>query len=101
MLRPPRRSPLFPYTTLFRSPRYVKLPDIMKAKKKPLDTVALAALGVEQRQQLKLVRFEPPPQRQKGIRVKDAADRKSTRLNSSHVKISYAVFCLKKKIQRK
>lgn len=55
-------------------PRYVKLPDIMKAKKKPLDTLALAALGVEQRQQLKLVRFEPPPQRQKGIRVKDAGE---------------------------
>jgi electron transfer flavoprotein beta subunit len=55
-------------------PRYVKLPDIMKAKKKPLDTLTLAALGVEQRQQLKLVRFEPPPQRQKGIRVKDAAE---------------------------
>jgi electron transfer flavoprotein beta subunit len=55
-------------------PRYVKLPDIMKAKKKPLDTLTLASLGVEQRQQLKLVRFEPPPQRQKGIRVKDAAE---------------------------
>ena len=55
-------------------PRYVKLPDIMKAKKKPLDTLNLAALGVEPRQQLKLVRFEPPPQRQKGIRVKDAAE---------------------------
>ena len=55
-------------------PRYVKLPDIMKAKKKPLETLTLAALGVEQRQQLKLVRFEPPPQRQKGIRVKDAAE---------------------------
>ncbi len=55
-------------------PRYVKLPDIMKAKKKPLDTLTLAALGVEPRQQLKLVRFEPPPQRQKGIRVKDAAE---------------------------
>jgi electron transfer flavoprotein beta subunit len=55
-------------------PRYVKLPDIMKAKKKPLDIVPLATLGVEQRQQLKLVRFEPPPQRQKGIRVKDAAE---------------------------
>ena len=37
-------------------PRYVKLPDIMKAKKKPLETFTLAALGVEQRQQLKLVR---------------------------------------------
>jgi len=55
-------------------PRYVKLPDIMKAKKKPLDTLTLAALGVEPRQQLRLVRFEPPPQRQKGIRVKDAAE---------------------------
>jgi electron transfer flavoprotein beta subunit len=55
-------------------PRYVKLPDIMKAKKKPLDTLTLDALGVEQRQQLKLVRFEPPPQRQKGIRVKDASE---------------------------
>jgi len=55
-------------------PRYVKLPDIMKAKKKPLDTLTLAALGVEQRQQLKLVRFETPAQRQKGIRVKDAAE---------------------------
>ncbi len=55
-------------------PRYVKLPDIMKAKKKPLETLQLAALGVEPRQQLKLARFEPPPQRQKGIRVKDAAE---------------------------
>jgi len=55
-------------------PRYVKLPDIMKAKKKPLETLTLAGLGVEQRQQLKLVRFEPPPQRQKGVRVKDAAE---------------------------
>jgi electron transfer flavoprotein beta subunit len=55
-------------------PRYVKLPDIMKAKKKPLDTLTLASLGVEARQQLKLVRFEPPPQRQKGVRVKDAAE---------------------------
>jgi electron transfer flavoprotein beta subunit len=55
-------------------PRYVKLPDIMKAKKKPLDTVTLADLGVEPKEQLKLVRFEPPAQRQKGIRVKDAAE---------------------------
>jgi electron transfer flavoprotein beta subunit len=55
-------------------PRYVKLPEIMKAKKKPLDTVPLNTLGVEARQRLKLVRFEPPPQRQKGIKVKDAAE---------------------------
>ncbi len=55
-------------------PRYVKLPDIMKAKKKPLETLTLASLGVEHRQRLKLTRFEPPPQRQKGIKVKDAAE---------------------------
>lgn len=55
-------------------PRYVKLPDIMKAKKKPLETLTLAALEVQQRQRLKLTRFEPPPQRQKGIKVKDAAE---------------------------
>ena len=55
-------------------PRYVKLPDIMKAKKKPLDSLTLADLGVAARTQLKLVKFEPPPQRQKGIMVKDAAE---------------------------
>jgi electron transfer flavoprotein beta subunit len=55
-------------------PRYVKLPDIMKAKKKPLETLALNTLGVESKQQLKLVKFEPPAQRQKGVRVKDAAE---------------------------
>ena len=55
-------------------PRYVKLPDIMKAKKKPLETLALNTLGVETKQQLKLVKFEPPAQRQKGVRVKDAGE---------------------------
>lgn len=55
-------------------PRYVKLPDIMKAKKKPLETLPLAGLGVESRQGLKLVKFEPPAQRQKGVRVKDAGE---------------------------
>ena len=55
-------------------PRYVKLPDIMKAKKKPLESLTLAGLEVEARQQLKLVKFEPPPLRQKGVRVKDAAE---------------------------
>ena len=55
-------------------PRYVKLPDIMKAKKKPLEALTLEALGVQPRQRLKAVKFEPPPQRQKGIMVKDAAE---------------------------
>jgi electron transfer flavoprotein beta subunit len=55
-------------------PRYVKLPDIMKAKKKPLETLTLAGLGVEPRSQLKVVSFQPPPQRQKGVMVKDAGE---------------------------
>jgi electron transfer flavoprotein beta subunit len=51
-------------------PRYVKLPDIMKAKKKPLETLALGALGITPKQRVKPVKYEPPPQRQKGIMVK-------------------------------
>jgi electron transfer flavoprotein beta subunit len=55
-------------------PRYVKLPDIMKAKKKPLEVLPLASLGVATEARTKVVRFDPPPQRQKGIMVKDAAE---------------------------
>jgi len=63
------------FTTDLRlnEPRYVKLPDIMKAKKKPLDTLTLADLGVSARSRLKVLRVDPPSQRQKGIMVKDAA----------------------------
>src|SRR5437899_7714358 len=70
MLRRPPRSTLFPYTTLFRS---------------------IAACGSEQPAQ----QAPPPPQVTVAKPVK--RDRKSTRLNSSHLGISYAVFCLKKK----
>src|SRR5256885_5565544 len=68
MIRRPPRSTLFPYTTLFRSPRGARVdrPDAGAVR---------------------------PPQRPRG-------DRKSTRLNSSHLVISYAVFCLKKKMGR-
>jgi electron transfer flavoprotein beta subunit len=55
-------------------PRYVKLPDIMKAKRKPLDVTDLAALGVDATPMLKVLGFEPPPQRQKGVMVKTAAE---------------------------
>jgi len=55
-------------------PRYVKLPDIMKAKKKPLEVLPLASLGVPTAARTKVVRFDPPPQRQKGIMVKDAQE---------------------------
>jgi len=53
-------------------PRFVKLPDIMKAKRKPLDVIPLADLGVEIGNDLKVNTFTPPPQRAKGIMVEDA-----------------------------
>ncbi len=64
------------FTTDLRlnEPRYVKLPDIMKAKKKTLDVTDLAALGVTAATQLRVVRLDPPAQRQKGVFVKDAAE---------------------------
>jgi electron transfer flavoprotein beta subunit len=55
-------------------PRYVKLPDIMKAKKKPLDILDLASLGVQALQQVQMVKFEPPAQRSRGVMVKDAQE---------------------------
>ena len=55
-------------------PRFVKLPDIMKAKKKPLDIVAIADLGVDKAPQFKTVKYEAPSSRQKGVIVKDVAE---------------------------
>jgi electron transfer flavoprotein beta subunit len=55
-------------------PRYVKLPDIMKAKKKPLDTMSLGDFGVPEAPAFRTVRVEPPPQRSKGVMVKDVAE---------------------------
>ncbi|MGA0053973.1 MAG: electron transfer flavoprotein subunit beta/FixA family protein [Steroidobacteraceae bacterium] len=55
-------------------PRYVKLPDIMKAKKKPLDTLEPTALGVTPVEVVKSTHFEPPAARSKGIMVKDTQE---------------------------
>jgi len=55
-------------------PRYVKLPDIMKAKKKPLEVVELGSLGVGAEPGLKPVLTEPPKPRSKGVIVKDVAE---------------------------
>src|SRR2546430_12197937 len=93
MIRRPPRSTLFPYTTLFRS-----VPAFAEDERKP--GVALAAQHALVRRRHLLaenVRIKTPAMRvvERGI-----ADRKSTRLNSSHSQISYAVFCLKKKITR-
>src|SRR5690349_22940498 len=73
MIRRPPRSTLFPYTTLFRSRR---------ARRRPRPA-------------------RPPPSASGGWCPPPSRDRKSTRLNSSHVEISYAVFCLKKKKKKK
>lgn len=54
-------------------PRFVKLPDIMKAKKKPLDVLTVDELGVDAQSNLKVTKYAPPPQRQKGIKVESAA----------------------------
>src|SRR5256885_9585184 len=74
MIRRPPRSTLFPYTTLFRSVGSIKSNAIVLARDE-------AAIGIGAGQMSRV----------------DSSDRKSTRLNSSHLVISYAVFCLKKK----
>src|SRR5690349_24019180 len=85
MIRRPPRSTLFPYTTLFRS---IRVEDTMQRSRNPFT-------------------FQPDFDGPVGIflrpDVRDVVtgDRKSTRLNSSHVEISYAVFCLKKKKKKK
>jgi electron transfer flavoprotein beta subunit len=54
-------------------PRFVKLPDIMKAKRKPLDVIAFGELGVSAENDLQISLYAPPPTRQKGIMVEDTA----------------------------
>src|SRR3712207_8166179 len=86
MIRRPPRSTLFPYTTLFRS-RHCAVVVRHDAHARPPDEV-------EHGQVRRVVEHvEPGPPRL----AERAQDRKSTRLNSSHANISYAVFCLKKK----
>ncbi len=55
-------------------PRFIKLPDIMKAKAKPIETLQLADLGVESGDHLKTTRYAPPAKRSKGVMVKDVAE---------------------------
>src|SRR3712207_7887475 len=92
MIRRPPRSTLFPYTTLFRSGELVG--DLVEA-----DPREVGEHDLDQRPQpLRRRPDRRPHDRLLGDRsVEHAADRKSTRLNSSHANISYAVFCLKKK----
>src|SRR5256885_10761919 len=89
MIRRPPRSTLFPYTTLFRS--HETLVHGCRLEPKPLGEISgreLACLGGSFQCLAQVRRRREQPD----------LDRKSTRLNSSHLVISYAVFCLKKKV---
>src|SRR3712207_7395001 len=88
MIRRPPRSTLFPYTTLFRSPRDAGAGEV-------------AVVVIRRRQAVGDAQLVGPDvgggAGRAGVAVEVGRDRKSTRLNSSHANISYAVFCLKKK----
>src|SRR3712207_9377199 len=89
MIRRPPRSTLFPYTTLFRSAR---------RRAAPVERTRLAGpVGRDDRQGAQPGVAVGGRGRAPGARRERRQDRKSTRLNSSHANISYAVFCLKKK----
>src|SRR3712207_8216524 len=90
MIRRPPRSALFPYTTLFRSddlPKDERLIPIERTKS-PFDIFELTRIGTRS--------IQATDNQALNTFINDL-DRKSTRLNSSHANISYAVFCLKKK----
>src|SRR3712207_8158659 len=86
MIRRPPRSTLFPYTTLFRSPMWVDGGEDAVINNTDEIYPGLIATGMSVTETHGLPRMGPT-----------FGDRKSTRLNSSHANISYAVFCLKKK----
>src|SRR2546427_5957436 len=94
MIRRPPRSTLFPYTTLFRSVVQIRLAQLINED----------GIGLGQQFGVFALHFAQDAHAQARARERMAvdhgarqADRKSTRLNSSHSQISYAVFCLKKK----
>src|SRR5260221_10548160 len=102
MIRRPPRSTLFPYTTLFRSALRVRAEMSDVSRSRPTDCAGLVMQGVEQA----CANLGYAHMRMPSGAGHDAVymaptgpmgDRKSTRLNSSHTVISYAVFCLKKK----
>src|SRR2546427_8754475 len=92
MIRRPPRSTLFPYTTLFRSPRH---------SDRLLSPRAQRLRVVEEVDGHLVILHDLPMLGVWSEWAHAARDRKSTRLNSSHSQISYAVFCLKKKKKKK
>src|SRR3712207_7399372 len=94
MIRRPPRSTLFPYTTLFRSAEPAR-----SARRRPVGAADAAARPAAALARAGDARCDLGDARQHRVR-RLLRDRKSTRLNSSHANISYAVFCLKKKKTR-
>src|SRR3712207_7982700 len=92
MIRRPPRSTLFPYTTLFRSPEEIKEWE-KKAKQGIIKNDSNVQQMLSQMRQAFYGGYTNDPSKSDH----ETLDRKSTRLNSSHANISYAVFCLKKK----
>src|SRR3712207_8328497 len=90
MIRRPPRSTLFPYTTLFRSPTHTLIITEMPAHNHTASANGISGGGTS---------ADPSGNQWAQSSTRDLiyTDRKSTRLNSSHANISYAVFCLKKK----
>src|SRR5690554_7412092 len=86
MILPPPRSTLFPYTTLFRSLDGGILTGTAYLSE-PWGETAMKVFKIDNPEYRGIINYT----------YEDVKDRKSTRLNSSHVRISYAVFCLKKK----
>src|SRR5438309_4625756 len=94
MIRRPPRSTLFPYTTLFRSPR------ILLRLVSPAGRLQRDIVSDDQEDHLAVRGLVAPGLHGPELGDLVGLDRKSTRLNSSHSSISYAVFCLKKKKNR-
>src|SRR5437867_6313208 len=95
MLRPPPRSTLFPYTTLFRSSKCARSPSNRRS------WTSVSESHPERRRQSKHCPDRDSDFQTEARQSIFLGDRKSTRLNSSHRTISYAVFCLKKKKNKK
>src|SRR3712207_6959098 len=94
MIRRPPRSTLFPYTTLFRSADHGE----QAVEARDSQGLQHAAVGRDDDQRAVRVRRQPAVRADQHAERRGVdEDRKSTRLNSSHANISYAVFCLKKK----
>src|SRR3712207_8054925 len=95
MIRPPPSSTLFPYPPPSRSDHEDRRPLVLTRPPAPHDERVVEPLERRPARDAGLEAVEEPRVRQREVPL--AEDRKSTRLNSSHANISYAVFCLKKK----